>query len=482
MDAGPIGLRPENLPYVRSALNEARRIAQRTGRNRSWRLWQVAELLAHLDLDKALEVAQSIPDVDSRISAIEDVAKIVARTDPQRAISIAVGVGKARDLPTLLYLLRSIEPASPAFAIATDEATKLARGMKRRSYRDWALARVASSLARLDAEQAMELARSIGSAKERARALRSVMVRIGRTDLARALRLAQSAGPMVSVDDVRVGIARSLAQTAPGRARALVRAVKDPARRARIAFEIALRRAQADARRPRRAPRHLLALARKIEKPAERAQALSDLAEAWEEIEETLPQAIRDELMRTVRYLDYRHWTRAPVAQAVVERDPDAALGIIAGVKNHFSRFRVEERAVVRLAEIDPSRALVLARSLKCHSCRDRALRLFAATRASADADAAIETIRAVKAIPARASLLRGWAEEMAKTDPDRAIATARKESPADVREQMAQGIAETLGTSDVRRAVKVARTIADKPLRFETLVAIAERVLPEAQ
>jgi hypothetical protein len=309
---------------------------------------------------------------------------------------------------------------------------------------------------------------------------------VGKTDFARALEIERGIKYRNAeyatrrVDAVKRSVAAALAPAAPDKAVRLARSITDPDMRAPAVFRATLADARRSEKRLRRAWGKLFAFARAEGEPWRRESWLARLAEAWTELNIAPPKALQDEIKSIVRDLDYRDLTRDGIAEAVVEWDPDAALGITEGLERDEHISTVEEKAFRKLAVIDPQRVLTRARNVKCRFCRADALRLVASTLAAADADGALATIQAVKSKPTRMSLARGWAEEVTKTDPDRAMAVARREDHEDVRVEMMRGIAEALAGSDVRRAVKVARMISDRGARCNALLEIAERGLPQ--
>jgi len=476
-----------NLPHVRAALNEALRIARAPSQECGYALSEIAARFASIDPERAVEIALSITGISRRDETLSDLVEVIAQSDPQLAISVARGITRQQPrIQAFAALLGALDSGSPFVGRAADEAMEIALSIKRKSAEDWPLLRIARPLARLDADRTLQLARSISRLKWRTSVISRVVREVGKTDFGRALEIERGIKyrnvehAARRLDAVRSSVAYALADTAPDKALRLARSITDPAMRARAVFRVTLADARRSEKRLRRAWGKLFAFARTAGTPEHRASSLARLAAAWTELKTAPPKALREELRRIVRDLDYRDWTRDEIAEAVVEWDPDAALGIVEGLERGQYISTVEERALSKLAVTDPQRALARVRNVKCRCCRADTLRLVASTLAAADADGALATIQAVKSKPTRMSLMRGWAEEVTKTDPDRAIAVARKEDHEDVRVEMMRGIAGTLAASDLRRALKVARMIADKRVRCDALLDIAEHALPQ--
>lgn len=476
-----------NLPHVCAALEEALQIVRGHGHECGYALSEIAARFASIDAERAVDIALSITDTSRREKALRDIVELVAESDPQRAIAAARGVtDQETRVEALSSVLAALEPGSSFIARAADEAVGIARSIEGKASRDESLQRIVEALARLDADRAVELAGTISSLKWRNWAIWHVVLEVGKTDFARALEIERSMryrNPEHAarrVDAVRWSVADALATAAPDKALRLARSITDPAMRARAVFRATLADVKRSEKRLRRAWGKLFAFACAEGEPRRREWRLGRLAAAWSGLNLVPPKVLQDELKSIVRDLDYRDVTRNGIAEAVVEWDPDAALGIAEGLEHDQHISTVEEKALPKLAMTDPQRALARARKVKCRFCRADALRLVASTLAAADADGALATIQAVKSKPTRMSLARGWAEEVTKTDPDRAIAVARRKDHEDARVEMLRGIAEALAVSDVRRAVKAARMIADERVRCDVLLDIAERALPQ--
>ncbi|UCH33323.1 MAG: hypothetical protein JSV65_12155, partial [Armatimonadota bacterium] len=393
---------------------------------------------------------------------------------------------KDRRVEALATVLSQLKPGSPLVASVADEAAGIARSIEQRDRRDAALDAIVQDLADLDPDRAMELALSISRPKLRGRAMRCVVRHMAKRGPERALAIARGTKHIGSTDGVKNMMAWELAETAPDKAMKLTRSISEPARRTWALFRVGLTGASRSKTRLRKAHGRLLALAQRIRDPRQpdatpslRAFALAAVARAWVKLAILPPRALQAKLMSVVRDLDCRDTVRVTIAEAVVERDPEAALGLIEAIDDPWMRYSVEERAVVVLAATDPQRALSVAQSGRCKRYRHYVLESAAAALAAADSDGTLAAIQSVRSRPTRMSLLYGWAKQVTKQDPDRALAVARRERDDHVRWHMTRGIATALGEADLRRAVRVARTIPDLKARGDALFAVAWAALP---
>src|SRR5271166_3159555 len=189
-------------------------------------------------LTDAERIANSITDESSKTSALSDIAKGLAATDPGRAArliadaertaqSITSGSSKAKALAGLAKGLAAIDPDRAARLIADAELT--AQSITIGSSKASALASIAGALAATDPERAARLiadaertAQSITDSSSKASALASIAGALAATDPDHAERTAQSVTSVYWKATALVGLVGALGATDPDRAARLI--------------------------------------------------------------------------------------------------------------------------------------------------------------------------------------------------------------------------------------------------------------------
>ena len=198
------GLGPAGNDIARAArlLADAERIASSITResSKASALSDVAKVVAATDPDRAVRIASSITVESWKPSALSSVAKAVAATDPDRAARIASAItdefSKASALSGVATVVAATDPGRAARLLA--DAERIASSITVESWKVGALSDVAKAVAVTDPGRAERIAKSITVESWKVGALSGVAEVVAATDPGRAARLLADAERIAS--------------------------------------------------------------------------------------------------------------------------------------------------------------------------------------------------------------------------------------------------------------------------------------------
>ena len=397
----------------------------------------------------AERIARSITSVSEKATALAEVAKALAATDPDRAERIARSItsesSKAKVLAEGAAALAATDPDRAARLMA--DAERIARSITDKSEKATALAEVAAALAATDPDRAERIARSITSESSKAKVLAEGAAALAATDPDRAARLMADADHIArSITDksekatALAEVAAALAATDPDRAERIARSITNEYFKAKVLAEVAATLAATDPDRAEHTARSI------VGDPYE-VRALASLAKA---LAATNPS--RTHLSRIPRV-----WRLRAMVVAIVMM---------------VFWYLVSWKLGLTLATIFVI-ADIIYRSRRGYS--GRTARLTGAQRAARlirDAERIAESITNKYW---KASALAEIAAALAATDPDRAEHIARSITSESSKATALAEVAKALAATDPDRAERTARSITDEFWKARALVMIAE-------
>jgi tetratricopeptide (TPR) repeat protein len=197
-------------------------------------LTQILTEVAKTDMDRALEAARGEP-YPARAELLVQIGKIIAETDPEKALAIADEIGRMKYVEAKVKLPRAEIISAAALEIGKSDRQR-GLGLMEQAWDIYSgsgqeavyrAGMIATMTAKIDVDTALEMAEKIGNSIQRSMILSSVAVMVARTDPDKALIIAENIEEDSSRAMALSGITWGIAQRDPDAALTIAERIKE---------------------------------------------------------------------------------------------------------------------------------------------------------------------------------------------------------------------------------------------------------------